>query len=342
MGYLFQLMCNCFALFVLLSQSAGLAQSSDPTLVDFRREGQSLFVDVTLEVQPRKDGSSEHLFDETAHLARMTDGMVSFGDEFASLLVRDVQIDETGAVIDLAFTLVATIPSEADAVTFRWPQVFGAVVLRQHGVPEPFGGYFAQGQFPEAIPLAGGASRSSQDIAVQNFISGFDSVWPHGLEYIFLAALIFLKRGWLRPMVAQLAALGFGVACAVVALPFVTWAPTQVLMTWTLPVVVLILALDNIVMRVLSVWRLALLFGFAALQIFGFSAALNSVSFANAHVMPATAGYGLGFLVAISSGVLLGYLALAIWYGHSLKYRGRVIMPASLTVLGWELYRLLG
>ncbi|MBT8154414.1 HupE/UreJ family protein [Epibacterium ulvae] len=327
---------------MLLWQSQAFAQSTGPTIVDFRRDGPSLLVDVTLEAPPGADWVSEQLFDEPAHIARMTDGMVSFGIGFAELTVQDLRKTEADATVELAFTLSLTIPPEAEVVTFRWPLAFGAVVLRQHGVPEAFGGYFAQGQFPDAIPLAGGAARSSQDIAVQNFVTGIETVWPRGVEFIFLAALIFLKRGWPGPMIAQLAAMGFGNACAVVALSFVTWSPTPALVAWALPVVVVMLALDNIVMRGLRVWRLALLFLFAGLHSFGFAATMGGANIAAMQVLPATAGYGLGILVAISGAVLVGYLTLAIWFGHSLKYRGRVIMPASLTVLGWELYRLFG
>lgn len=326
---------------MLLWRPNAVAQEISTTLIDFRRDGQTLFVAVTLKAAGDTHWGEELWSADPAHIARVTDGMVSFGVGLANFSVSEFQKTDNGRAVELRFSLSADIAPDAEAVTFYWPQSFGAVVLRQHDVAKPFGGYFAQGQFPPPIPLVGGAVQSDEEIVVQNLREGFAQVWPRGLEFILLAAAVFLKRGWASAMIAQIAALGFGHASAVVALSFFAWRPEETVALWLLSAVVAILALDNIVMRSLQFWRLLLLFCFSAVQTTAFAAALERANLTTSQIVPATAGYGAGVTLGIAVGVFAGYVALGFWFGHSLKYRGRVIMPASFTVIGLELYHIL-
>jgi hypothetical protein len=86
------------------------------------------------------------------------------------LLVADAPIlltlDEAVVPEDVDFdlprvtelTLRAVLPESAEAVTVRWPEGSGALVLRQQGVEEPYTGYLNGGDASPAIsvPASGG------------------------------------------------------------------------------------------------------------------------------------------------------------------------------------------
>lgn len=319
-----------------------LAQENRLTVVDFYKNDTVLHLE--LHVQPDETtGWTEFEADAAEQFfVHATDGMVAFGDgEIAAAKMSAFELSKPDAPPDVHFLLDVAVPEGARTVTFYWPHAFGGVVLRQQGVEDPFAGYFAKGEHTAAIPLSGGAARAPEEVAFENLSRGFGEVLPKGVELILLGVVIFFKRGWPGPLVAQIMALGGGHAIAVLALSFFSWAPPGVLTMWMVPAVTLLLALDNIFMRALHYWRLGILFALSALQSYAFAAVMENSGLSKTLVLPATAGFGAGLTLGLGTVVVAGYMGLGVWFGRHPKYRGRVIMPASLSVIGIVLYRTL-
>ncbi|MQQ07167.1 hypothetical protein GFB49_01745 [Epibacterium sp. SM1979] len=318
----------------LLCGVTAFAQTEKPTQVRFRADETRLFLDIVF--NDHDTASWADTAGATQVFAQITDGIVSFGGTFAQTDIRGIR--QTDSATHIA--LEVEIPPDALTVQFYWPQMLGPVVLQQLDVSEPFSGIFLRGRHSEPILIRGGSARSVEEIAFQNLQLGFMKAWPRDVGMILLALVIFLKRGSIGPMAAQLACLGLGFSLAAVALPYVHWSPDQRLVDWALPVLTAVLALDNILFRNLQIWRGVLLFGFGALQISVFATSIENAGLPITHLLPASAGFGAGNFIALLTWVCVAYAVIGLWLGRSSKYRGRVIMPTSLTVIGFLMYQI--
>lgn len=324
---------------LVLGPTVSPSQAELPTVVDFYRTGDALRLDVV--VQHSGERQAEQFPGSADSIANFADGMVMFGDRIADMSVEVAPLRQAAPSGATRFSLLAQIPDRAATVTFHWPQAFGAVLLRQREVAEPFAGYFAQGQHTDAILLSGGAARGVEAVAFDNLSVGLASLQGANIGLLLLAVAIFLNRGRPGPMLVQLLAVVAGFACGTVALSFHSWSPPGALLVWVLPVATIGFALDNILMRALHLWRLAALFALAALHITAFAAGLEGAGLSKAQVVPSAAGYGVGIALGMCATVALGYGLIGFWHGQNLSYRGRVIMPASFTLIGVVLYQLL-
>ncbi len=322
---------------------AAFAQDGAPTVIDFRFDERELAVEMKLS----QNLVAELMRPETSVKDAVSDAwqlrfdqLVQGSDqqplEFDLTRVTLTRPDQPNAPQVVYLSLRAHLKASASSIRIHWPFGLGDMVLRQHGVDDPFSGYFSAGQSSPSIALAGGAARAEADVFLDYARDGQQQVMT--LPYVLFAIAMFLQSGRLTSLFVQIGSLLAGAAVALVCISYDVLIPPRVVLIWALPLLAALLFLDNIALRKLHFARCLALFFFAALQNLGFAAVLKNVGLAQAQILPAVAGFGLGLIGSLAALLLAAYVVIGLQLGRWAKYRGRVIMPVSVTLGGISLY----
>ncbi|CAN0589548.1 unnamed protein product, partial [Laminaria digitata] len=102
--------------------------------------------------------------------------------------------------------VTAVLPAGAQSVDIGWDRKFGALVLRQMDVENPYEAYIAAGTTSGSFPIEGGGQRTGWETFTGYIAVGFDHIIPKGLDHIlFVLALFFLSPN-LRTLLWQVTA----------------------------------------------------------------------------------------------------------------------------------------
>jgi len=230
------------------------------------------------------------------------------------------------------FGFSAVLPEGTETVQIGWASQFGALVLRQSGVEEPYDGYLEAGAMSDPIRLAGGDRLTPWQGFVQYIPVGFDHIVPKGLDHILFVLGLFFLSTRLRPLLVQVSAftVAHTVTLALGALGYV-----QVPAAIVEPIIaasIVFVAVENILSQGLSPWRPVIVFGFGLLHGLGFASVLGEFGLPDGAFVPALIGFNVGvelgqlFVIAVAF-VLVGY-----WFREKPWYRSRIAVPASAAI----------
>lgn len=215
--------------------------------------------------------------------------------------------------------LTGAVPEGATAITVRWPQGGGAMVLRQQGVDAPFTGYLGDGDQSAEIPLAGGGALTPTAALLSYIPVGFDHILPQGLDHIlFVLGLFLLSTRW-GPLLWQVTAftLAHTVTLALGALGWVN-IPGSIVEPIIAASIVYV-AVENIFQSGLSRWRPVVIFGFGLLHGLGFASVLGDFGLPAGQFIPALIGFNVG--VEIGQLTVIAMAALLIFCAAKLSAR---------------------
>lgn len=227
------------------------------------------------------------------------------------------------------FTFAVGLPADAEAIQIGWASQFGALVLRQNGVEEPYDGYLEAGALSDPIRLSGGDKMTAWQSFAAYVPVGFDHIVPKGLDHIlFVLGLFFLSPG-LRPLLWQVSAftLAHTVTLALGALGYVT-VPASIVE----PVIagsIVFVAVENIVSKGLNPWRPAIVFAFGLLHGLGFAAVLGEFGLPADGFIPALIGFNIGVELGQLFVIAMAFLLVGAWFGRKDWYRAAIAVPAS-------------
>ncbi|WP_241525538.1 HupE/UreJ family protein [Pseudophaeobacter leonis] len=229
-------------------------------------------------------------------------------------------------------TLTGDIPRTALYLKLTWPQGSGAVVLRQNGVPDPYTGYLLGGGQSPAIVLKGGAVQTPWQVFQSYVPVGFDHILPQGLDHILFVLGLFFLSLRIRPLLWQVTTftVAHSITLALGALGLVSVNPAIV--EPLIAASIVFVAVENIFARRLHSWRTLVIFGFGLLHGLGFATVLGEFGLPQDQVVPALLGFNVGVEFGQLAVIALAYGCLGYWFGGHPKYRGRVAIPASLTI----------
>ncbi len=196
---------------------------------------------------------------------------------------------------------------------------------------------------PDSESLAG-SSEPGQS-SMRDFIEiGFRSFFSKPRYEAALLALCFFffsRAGrdlffqWAMFVVVFTLALGIAVF-GVVSISGMTWA-SEVLLSWVIPLGIVVLALENLFAEKLRWWRLAIVALLALTMGAVYSMTLGLAGISASSVGEAFAGFNLGFQVAQLS-TLAAAALLVVPFRQRDWYRKSVALPASVLVAGVALY----
>nr|WP_238705052.1 HupE/UreJ family protein [Parasedimentitalea marina] len=340
--------------------SGGNAHEVTPTIADFRVEDGQIALDLRLNVEAFVAGINLDGMDDTneSDQAKDYDSLRGLGQEELEPMVRqfaeewletvrvtagstlqlsvsEVVIPEVGD-IDLPrasyLLLNGRVPETARSLTVYWPKGSGGVVLRQNGVEEPYTGYLQGGETTPLIPLAGGAALTAQETFVDYLPIGFEHILPLGLDHILFVLGLFFLSPRLRPLLWQVSAftVAHTITLALGALGWVLVSPNIV--EPLIAASIVYVAVENIFLRRLTVWRPLVIFGFGLLHGLGFASILGDIGLPGDQFVAALIGFNVGVELGQLTVIAIAFATVSVWFRAHPKYRGRVAIPASITI----------
>jgi len=340
--------------------SAVRAHEVTPTIADFRVEDGQVAFDLRLNIEAFVAGIDLDGMEDTNNAAQSVDydslrglnqaelePMVrQFAEEWletlrvsasgtVQLTVADVVIPQVGDVeVPRASYLMlnGNIPAGARSLTLHWPKGSGGVVLRQNGVDDPYTGYLQGGETTPPIPLGGGIVMTPAEAFTDYLPVGFDHIIPKGLDHILFVLGLFFLSTRLRPLLWQVSA--FTVAHTItLGLGALGWVQVPAgIVEPLIAASIVYVAVENIFTNHLTRWRPLVIFGFGLLHGLGFAAVLGEFGLPRDQFVAALIGFNVGVELGQLTVIALAFLTVGIWArGHS-KYRGRVAIPASITI----------
>lgn len=273
--------------------------------------------------------------DWLAELALTSDG------EPLELTVTEIRIPETGDTSQPRYSrmvLTALLPEGAQHLVLHWPEGSGSAVVRQKGVKNPYAGYLQGGQPTPPMPLAGGGAMSPSEAFMAYLPAGFSHVLPRGWDHILFVLALFFLSPKLRPLlvqagtftVAHTATLALGTLGIVTLTPAVTEPLVAAAIVYA--------GISNIFARQLHADRILLVLAFGLLHGLTFASGLAETGMAEAQVLMSLLGFNIGVELGQLTVIAAAWLTLGLRFNGSLKYRGRVAIPASVTIAaigGW-------
>jgi hypothetical protein len=228
--------------------------------------------------------------------------------------------------------LSGPIPASASSLRISWPAGSGGMVLRQNGVQDPYTGYLQGGETSPVIALEGGSAKQPLEAFVEYIPVGFTHILPKGLDHILFVLGLFFLTPRLRPLLVQVSlfTVAHTITLALGALGMVTINAAVVEPLIALSIV--FVAVENIFARSLHSWRGLVIFGFGLLHGLGFASVLGEFGLPDSQFLPALIGFNVGVELGQLAVIAAAYLTVRLWFGRHPKYRGRVAIPASVTI----------
>lgn len=255
---------------------------------------------------------------------------VTAGGDPVDLTVTEIDVAEVGNTDlprDTVLTLQGPLPDGADTIALTWPAAYGALVLRQQGVDEPYTGYLDGGQSSGDIQLGGGDAADGWATFADYIPVGFDHILPKGLDHIlFVLGLFFLSTRF-APLLWQVTSftLAHTVTLAMAVLGIVS-VPASIVEPLIAASIVYV-AVENIVSDKLHRWRPFVIFGFGLLHGLGFASVLGEFGLPDGQVIPALIGFNIG--VELGQLTVIAIAFILVWYAIRVD-RGRAdVAPAQ-------------
>lgn len=336
------------------------AHEVTPSVSDLYIDGRSVSLDISLNIESFMAGIDLEALADTDE----SDGAVDYdryramaGDQLASefrafwpkmkdriainapgplvLTLRDVTVPETGDVElprSSKIGIAATLPEGAHGISIDWPANYGALIVRQQGVDEPYTGYLESGASSELIPVTGGGEKSAWQSFVHYIPVGFDHILPKGLDHIlFVLGLFFLSTSF-KSLVWQISlfTLAHTVTLVLGALGWVN-VPGSIVEPLIAASIVYV-ACENILTDQLGRWRTVLIFVFGLLHGLGFASVLGEFGLPVNQFIPALVGFNVGVELGQLTVVAIAFFAIGIWFRKHPRYRQWIAIPASVLI----------
>ena len=193
----------------------------------------------------------------------------------------------------------------------------------------------AVGPVAPAAPGAAPADAAAEPVVTSTslgagrlLLMGFHHIIPEGLDHILFVVCLFLLSPKLKPLLLQITA--FTLAHSVtlgLAMGGVVLLPSRLVET-VIALSIVVMAVENLVMREVKPWRWCLVFAFGLVHGLGFAGSFSALQMAPGDfarpLLLLNAGIELGQL-----GVVAGCALLTCWMWRKAWYVTRVIAPAS-------------
>lgn len=269
------------------------------------------------------DGVAEPLHIDEAQIESLTDGRVRLR------LRGKVPAGVRRATWTSSLTLnsqILELRNEGDAQPLRQWVPDGAVSLPfdlEHAPPAP----------------------TTAQVVLQYLWLGFTHIVPKGLDHILFVVGLFLLSRELKPLLFQVTAFtcAHTLSLALSMFGVVSLSPRIVEPAIALSIV--FVAMENVLVKKLHPWRIAVVFAFGLLHGLGFAGVLTELGLPRGQFVPALLSFNVGVEGGQLAVLLTAFAALGVWAGTKPWYRARVTVPASLAIaavgLFWAVQRVL-
>ena len=252
-------------------------------------------------------------------------------------VIRGTGITGTAPAV-ARITLRGRVP--AGASRFRWSYgwTFASYALTVECASRPPVTQWLEGDEPGGVlPSLGPAPPTRLRIARQYLALGFTHILPHGLDHMLFVLGIFLLTRVPRQMLAQVSA--FTIAHSItlaLSMYGILSAPARVVEPMIAASIAYV-AIENVLLRQVKPWRIAVVFAFGLLHGLGFAGALKELGLPRSEFVTALLTFNLGVEGGQLTVIATALLATRRCMSQS-WYRARIVIPASLTIACISLY----
>jgi len=174
---------------------------------------------------------------------------------------------------------------------------------------------------------------------------GYTHIVPMGLDHMLFVLGIYLLSGRARTVLSQVSA--FTVAHSItlgLSMYGLVSVPPKVVEPM-IAISIAYVAIENIFLKELKSWRIALVFTFGLLHGMGFAGALKEIGLPRSEFLTALLTFNVGVEAGQLSVIAAAFLLVGWHCSHRDWYRSRIVVPASAmiacTAVYWTVQRLL-
>jgi hydrogenase/urease accessory protein HupE len=173
---------------------------------------------------------------------------------------------------------------------------------------------------------------------------GFTHIVPKGLDHMLFVLGIFLLSRRLRQILAQVSAftIAHSITLALSIYNILSVSPNIV--EPLIAVSIAYVAIENIFMRELKPWRVALVFAFGLVHGMGFAGALKELGLPRSEFVTALVTFNVGVEAGQLAVICAAFLLMGWYCGKRYWYRRLIVVPVSamiaFTAVYWTVERL--
>jgi HupE / UreJ protein len=190
-----------------------------------------------------------------------------------------------------------------------------------------------------AHPTGLDLSKLSRTAVVWEYVKlGFEHIIPKGFDHILFVLSLYLLEPRLKPVLLQ--ATVFTVAHSItlgLASQGLIYAPPAIVEP-LIALSILFVAVENMLVRKLSPWRLLIVFGFGLVHGLGFAGVLGDLGLPQKQFFSALLAFNGGVELGQVAVILLAWAVVGRWTADKSWYHARVVIPACSVialVAGW-------
>ena len=174
---------------------------------------------------------------------------------------------------------------------------------------------------------------------------GFTHILPLGFDHILFIISLYILQPRLRAVLWQATAFTVAHSITLGLAMYGLIRPPSSVVEPIIALSILFVAIENIVTKRLSPWRLAIVFGFGLVHGMGFASALTGLGLPRQDYFGSLVSFNVGVELGQVTIILLCWAAIGRWAADRPWYHARVVVPVSV-VIGlvaayWTVERLL-
>jgi len=168
---------------------------------------------------------------------------------------------------------------------------------------------------------------------------------PLGLDHILFIVSLYILEPRLKPVLWQATAFTVAHSLTLGLAMYGLIQPPSSVVEPIIALSIVFVALENIITKRLSPWRLAIVFGFGLIHGMGFASVLTGLGLPRRHYIGSLISFNVGVELGQVTVILLCWLLVGRWAAGRPWYRARVVVPVSaaigLLAAYWTVERLL-
>lgn len=230
-------------------------------------------------------------------------------------------------------TLKGTLPKKAEPLQWIWAENLGAYALIiTKNNKEIYTLYQAKGGASDAVDYKEVKEQSASTVFVNYVVAGFTHIIPKGLDHILFVISLFLLSVQFRPLLWQVTS--FTIAHSITLMLGMMGLITlpSMLVEALIALSIVYVAVENIFLKTLSVWRPFVIFGFGLLHGLGFASVLDEFGLQSEHFFAGLLGFNVGVELGQLAVIALCVLFVGLWFRNKPWYRLYITIPASLLI----------
>jgi hydrogenase/urease accessory protein HupE len=242
--------------------------------------------------------------------------------------------DDAASAAAAIIRLTGALPAGAKHLTWKFGWTFASYAMKTGGATIWLEGNEQSGP----IALAQTAPVSRVQVMRQYLALGFTHIVPLGLDHMLFVLGIYLLSGRARPVLLQVSAftLAHSITLGLSLYGLVSVSPRIV--EPLIAISIAYVAIENIFVRELHSWRVALVFAFGLLHGLGFAGVLTELGLPRAEFLTALISFNAGVEVAQLAIIGAAFLIVGMHWSERDWYRRRVVIPASVVIAATAVY----